>query len=67
VTPPVLAAYLACALIWGTTWYAIRVCITGYPTLASVALRFVIVGDAIAGIDVIAAPDRLARLELGEL
>ena len=36
----------------------------GRPT---VALRFVIVGDAIAGIDVIAAPDRLARLELGEL
>ena len=42
MTPPVLAAYLACALIWGTTWYAIRVCIAGYPTLASVALRFVI-------------------------
>lgn len=36
----VVAAYLACALIWGTTWYAIRVCIAGYPTVASVALRF---------------------------
>ena len=36
----------------------------GLPT---VALRFVIVDDAIAGIDVIAAPDRLARLELGDL
>ncbi len=35
-----VAAYLACALIWGTTWYAIRVCIEGYPTIASVALRF---------------------------
>ena len=23
----VVAAYAACALIWGTTWYAIRVCI----------------------------------------
>lgn len=38
----VVAAYLTCALIWGTTWYAIRVCISGYPTLASVALRFAI-------------------------
>lgn len=38
----VVAAYLGCALIWGTTWYAIRVCLTGYPTIASVALRFVI-------------------------
>ncbi|HTL37658.1 MAG TPA: EamA family transporter [Kofleriaceae bacterium] len=42
--PRIIAAYLACALIWGTTWFAIRVCIEpgGYPTLASVALRFVI-------------------------
>ncbi|MEJ7601473.1 MAG: DMT family transporter [Kofleriaceae bacterium] len=38
----VVAAYLACALIWGTTWYAIRLCIADYPTLAAVALRFVI-------------------------
>ena len=40
----VVAAYLACALIWGTTWYAIRVCIGpgGYPTLPALALRFLI-------------------------
>lgn len=38
----VAVAYLACALIWGTTWYAIRVCITGYPTVASATLRFAI-------------------------
>jgi len=40
----VLAAYLACALIWGTTWFAIRVCIApgAYPTLAALALRFAI-------------------------
>ena len=40
----VVAAYLACALIWGTTWYAIRVCIgpRGYDTLGALALRFVI-------------------------
>jgi drug/metabolite transporter (DMT)-like permease len=42
--PRIVAAYLACALIWGTTWYAIRVCIApgAYPTLVSVALRFAI-------------------------
>jgi drug/metabolite transporter (DMT)-like permease len=42
VPAAVIAAYLACALIWGTTWFAIRVCIAGYPTIASVALRFAI-------------------------
>lgn len=38
--PRIAAAYVACALIWGTTWYAIRVCIADIPTLASLALRF---------------------------
>ncbi len=40
----VVAAYLACALIWGTTWYAIRVCIGpgGFDTLDALALRFAI-------------------------
>lgn len=39
-----MAAYLACALIWGTTWYAIRVCIGpgGFGTLDALALRFAI-------------------------
>ncbi len=38
----VTTAYLVCALIWGTTWFAIRVCIgpDGYPTLLALALRF---------------------------
>lgn len=43
--PRLVAAYVVCALIWGTTWYAIRVCIepvAGYPTLAALALRFAI-------------------------
>ena len=35
-------AYAACALIWGTTWYGIRVCLEGYPTFTALALRFVI-------------------------
>jgi drug/metabolite transporter (DMT)-like permease len=40
----VVVAYLVCAVIWGTTWFAIRVCIApdGYPTLAALALRFAV-------------------------
>jgi drug/metabolite transporter (DMT)-like permease len=40
MTPKIVAAYAGCALIWGTTWYAIRACIADYPTYAAVALRF---------------------------
>ncbi|NVB80780.1 MAG: EamA family transporter [Kofleriaceae bacterium] len=38
----IVAAYVVCAFIWGTTWFAIRVCIApdGYPTMTAVALRF---------------------------
>jgi drug/metabolite transporter (DMT)-like permease len=40
----IVAAYLICALTWGTTWFAIRVCIApgGYPTYQAAALRFTI-------------------------
>lgn len=51
-----IAAYLACALIWGTTWYAIRVCIAGYPTLASVALRFLFAAVVLAPLALRAQP-----------
>ncbi len=38
----VFAAYTFCAMIWGTTWYVIRVCIgpSGYPVFPAAALRF---------------------------
>ena len=38
----VVVAYLACATTWGTTWFAIRVCIApgGYPTYEAAAIRF---------------------------
>jgi len=44
VSQAVVVAYAACALIWGTTWYAIRVCIGpgGFGTLEALALRFLI-------------------------
>ena len=51
-------AYLGGALIWGTTWFAIRVCIArgGYPTLAGAAIRFfvaVAVLGVLAGLKVV--------------
>ncbi len=41
-TAKILFAYFLCATIWGTTWYAIRVCIApgGFPTYPAAALRF---------------------------
>ena len=35
-------AYILCAVVWGTTWFAIRVCIGegGFPPFAAAALRF---------------------------
>ncbi len=43
-------AYAVCALVWGTTWYAIRVCIGpgGYPSFLSAALRFTIAACILA-------------------
>lgn len=40
--PAVPLAYIACALIWGTTWYAIRASREGFPLYVAVALRFAI-------------------------
>jgi drug/metabolite transporter (DMT)-like permease len=54
----VVAAYLACALIWGTTWFAIRKCIApgGYPIYAALALRFAIASCVIVPLAVFARP-----------
>jgi drug/metabolite transporter (DMT)-like permease len=48
----VVAAYLACVGIWGTTFYAIRACIRpgGYATYQAAALRFVIAALILGGI-----------------
>ncbi len=50
-----VVAYVVCALVWGTTWYAIRVCIGpgGYPTFISAALRFT-VAAAVLGLVLLA-------------
>jgi drug/metabolite transporter (DMT)-like permease len=40
----IVLAYTLCALIWGTTWHQIRICIGpgGYPVFLAAALRFTI-------------------------
>jgi drug/metabolite transporter (DMT)-like permease len=45
-------AYIACALIWSTTWFVIRVCIGpgGYPTFAAAALRFAVATAVLAAL-----------------
>jgi drug/metabolite transporter (DMT)-like permease len=42
--PVVVFCYVVCALVWSTTWFAIRVCIQpgGYPTFPAAAIRFTI-------------------------
>jgi drug/metabolite transporter (DMT)-like permease len=52
VRPLVVVAYLGCAVIWGTTYFAIRVCIQpgGYPTYLAAALRFVIAALLLGGV-----------------
>ena len=53
---PLLIALL-CA-IWGSTWFAIRICLHDQPPLCSAALRF-----AVAGLVMAALTPRLRRLE----
>jgi drug/metabolite transporter (DMT)-like permease len=44
--------YATCALIWGTTWFAIRRCIGpgGYPTFTAAALRFAVAAAILGGL-----------------
>lgn len=50
--PAIVLAYLTCALVWGTTWYAVRAStgVAGFPTLESVALRFTLATAVLAPI-----------------
>jgi drug/metabolite transporter (DMT)-like permease len=52
VRPDALLAYVVCVSIWGTTFFAIRVCIGpgGYATYQAAALRFVLAASILASI-----------------
>jgi putative membrane protein PagO len=43
----VVAAYTVMCVIWGTTWLAIKVALTGFSPLAGVGARFLIAGAAL--------------------
>jgi drug/metabolite transporter (DMT)-like permease len=62
-----LVAYVACALIWGTTWFAIRANIGegGYPTFLAASLRFTLAGVILGSIFAfgLARPGPRARRE----
>ncbi len=44
ITPSVAAAYIVCILVWGTTWYAVRLCVLpgAFETFTALSLRFII-------------------------
>lgn len=52
--------FVLLTLIWGTTWAAIRVGLTGMPPFTSVALRFAIASVVLLGVA------RLLRVPLGQ-
>jgi drug/metabolite transporter (DMT)-like permease len=56
----IVVAYTVCTLVWGTTWFSIRVTIApgGYPTYEAAALRFSIAVVVIA----LCVPGELARV-----
>ena len=46
----VVAAYAVCAVAWGTTWYAIRRSLPGFPPAPGVAIRFLIAAAVFWGV-----------------
>ncbi len=54
--PTTVLAYLTCAMVWGTTWYAVRASTgaEGFPTLESVAMRFTLATLVLAPIVAVA-------------
>jgi drug/metabolite transporter (DMT)-like permease len=54
-------AYLGCAAIWGTTWFAIRVCIAAYPPFVSAAIRFAIAAVILGGLSALGLAGRGPR------
>jgi drug/metabolite transporter (DMT)-like permease len=44
----VIAAYAAMCAIWGTTWYAIKIALTGFPPTVGAGVRFLVAGALFA-------------------
>jgi drug/metabolite transporter (DMT)-like permease len=58
----IVVAYTICTLVWGTTWFSIRLTIApgGYPTFEAAALRFTIAVAVIA----LCVPREFARVNV---
>jgi drug/metabolite transporter (DMT)-like permease len=41
---PIIAAYAAIVVIWGTTWLAIKIALEGLPIVTGAGLRFIVAG-----------------------
>lgn len=52
----VAIAYAVMCTIWGTTWFAIKVALTGMPPLAGAGFRFIIAGAFLYAVGAFARP-----------
>ncbi|MCS6912857.1 MAG: EamA family transporter [Myxococcales bacterium] len=48
-----LVGFLVLCACWSTTWYAIRLCLTGYPPLLGAGLRFLLATVLLGGISLL--------------
>lgn len=51
------AAYATCVLIWGTTWLAIKVSLTGFDAVTGAGVRFIVAGVVLYGLAVVMRVD----------
>jgi drug/metabolite transporter (DMT)-like permease len=57
----VVAAYAVMCAIWGTTWFAIKIALTGFPPTLGAGVRFLVAGALFAAVAAFARrPDGIA-------
>jgi drug/metabolite transporter (DMT)-like permease len=57
VNARIVAAYAVMCAIWGTTWLAIKVALTGFPPLGGAGVRFIIAGAFLYAVAAFVRPD----------
>lgn len=53
----IVAAYAVMCAIWGTTWLAIKVALTGFPPLGGAGVRFIIAGAFLYAVGAFVRPN----------
>jgi len=56
VNARIVVAYAVMCAIWGTTWLAIKVALTGFPPLGGAGIRFIIAGAFLYAVGAFARP-----------